>query len=195
MSTPPESNELSHKIARLVQERGWNQEDFANIARLNRHTVRQILAQDGSRRLRNSTVSACARALGVSVNDLRTQPLDKLLPRMSQAAAPIAPDDPFRRLRDRAVQQELLAWIERNPDRSRRLSREDVDELLALQGPDGPLVVFGVDGFVRRMERRRALLQRVHHIAGTEYVDLLEQLVGLIYDRVRPEGETASGER
>ncbi len=181
-------NDLARTIARLVQERGWNQEEFARIARLNRHTVRQILAAEGSRRLRNATVSACARALGLSVNDLRTQPLEKLLPRMSQAAAPIAPDDPWRRLRDRATQPELLAWIERNPDRARRLSREDVDELLALQGPEGPLVVFGVDGFVQRMERRRALLQRVHVIAGTEYVDLLEQLVNLIHDRVRPEG-------
>jgi hypothetical protein len=189
MSTSPDPNELARKIARLVQERGWNQEEFARIARLNRHTIRQILAEDGSRRLRNATVSACARALGLSVNDLRTQPLEKLLPRMSQAAAPIARDDPFRRLCERAVQAELLAWIERNHDRSRRLSLADVDELLALQGPDGPLVVFGVDGFVRRMERRRTLLQRVHHIAGTEYVDLLEQLIDLIYDRVRPEGE------
>jgi len=183
-----DANDLAHKIARLVQERGWNQEEFARIARLNRHTVRQILAE-GDRRLRNATVSACARALGLSVNDLRTQPLEKLLPAMNRAAAPIAPEnDPFRRLRDRATQPELLAWVERNPERARRLSREDVDELLALQGTEGPLVVFGVDGFVQRMERRRALLQRVHAIAGTEYVDLLEQLVGLIYDRVRPEG-------
>ena len=35
--------ELANKIARLVEERGWNQEEFARIARLNRHTVRQIL--------------------------------------------------------------------------------------------------------------------------------------------------------
>ncbi len=55
-----DSAELAAKIARLVQERGWNQEDFATTTRLNRHTVRQILVE-GSRRLRNATVSACAR--------------------------------------------------------------------------------------------------------------------------------------
>ena len=53
------SNDLAHKIARLVEERGWNQEEFARIARLNRHTIRQILVDGGSRRLRNATISAC----------------------------------------------------------------------------------------------------------------------------------------
>ncbi len=44
------NSELAAKIARLVEERGWNQEEFARIARLNRHTVRQILVEGGSRR-------------------------------------------------------------------------------------------------------------------------------------------------
>ena len=35
--------ELAAKIALLAQEKGWNQEDFANIAGLNRQTIRQIL--------------------------------------------------------------------------------------------------------------------------------------------------------
>ena len=77
-------NELALKITRLVEERGWNQEVFARISRLNRHTVRQILAPSGHRRLRNATISACARALGLTVNELRTQPLEKLLPRMAE---------------------------------------------------------------------------------------------------------------
>src|SRR4051812_37307331 len=60
------SLDLASKIARLVMERGWNQEEFARIARLNRHTVRQILVGDGPRRLRNATIGACAHALGVT---------------------------------------------------------------------------------------------------------------------------------
>ena len=52
------STDLAIKIARLVEERGWNQEDFARIAGLNRQTVRQILQQTNDRRLRNATVSA-----------------------------------------------------------------------------------------------------------------------------------------
>ena len=40
MSAPASSDALAAKIARLVEERGWNQEDFARITKLNRQTVR-----------------------------------------------------------------------------------------------------------------------------------------------------------
>ena len=183
--TPPDSNELARKVARLVEERGWNQEEFARITRLNRHTVRQILHPGGSRRLRNATVSACARALGLSVHDLRTQPLGRLLPRMAEGH-PADGEGGLRRLYDQATQPELRAWMERNPDRARGLSEEEIDELLSLQGTGGPLTAFGVEGFVERIERRRRLVQQVHAIAGTEYLDLLEQLVVLLYEKVQP---------
>jgi hypothetical protein len=180
--------DLAAKIARLVEERGWNQEDFARIADLNRHTVRQILLPGGQRRLRNATVSACAKALGLTVNELRTQPLERLLPRMAEGHASGA-EDAVRRMYERATQPELRAWLERNPDRARQLSDEEIEEVLARQGDDGPLVAVGVDVFVRRIERRRKLVQQVHAITGTEYLDLLEQFVGLLYDKVRPARE------
>lgn len=198
------TDELAHKIARLVEERGWNQGDFARIAQLNRHTARQILLQgrrapdadeseedDGAsetRRLRNATISACAKALGLSVNDLRTEPLEKLLPRMTEGASRTegGASTGLRRLYKQATQPELRAWVERNPDRARELTEDEIDELLALQGDAGPLQAFGVEGFVVRLERRRKLFQQIHAIAGTEYLELLEQLVGLLYDKVRP---------
>src|SRR5262249_20201461 len=155
------------------EERGWNQEEFARIARLNRHTVRQILLPGGQRRLRNATIGACAKALGLTVSELRTLPLERLLPRMVEGAA--GPDDPLRRFYDLATQPELRAWLERNPDRARHFTEEERQEILSLQGPEGPLSAFGVDAFVQRLERRRKLLQQVHTIAGTEYLDLLEQ--------------------
>jgi hypothetical protein len=178
-------NDLAHKIARLVQERGWNQEEFARIARLNRHTIRQILVEGGGRRLRNSTIGACANALGLSVSDLREQPLDKLLARVRDAH-PADGEGHLKRLYDRATQPELLAWLERNPDRARQLSGEEIDELLAYQ-ESGTLTAFGVEGFVERLERRRRLIQRLHVVARTEYLDLLEQLVQLLYEKVQPQ--------
>jgi hypothetical protein len=177
--------ELASKIARLVEERGWNQEEFARIARLNRHTARQILLPGGQRRLRNATISACARALGLTVNELRTQPLERLLPRMVDAETG-SPEDSVRRMYEQATQPELRAWMERNPERARGLSEQEIDELLSLQGTGGPLTAFGVDAFVERIERRRRLVQQIHAIAGTEYLDLLEQLVALLYDKVQP---------
>jgi hypothetical protein len=182
-----DSVELASKIARLVQERGWNQEDFKNATRLNRHTIRQILVEGGMRKLRNATIGSCAKALGLSVHDLRTLPLERLLPRMNRQVQELtSQSDSLRRLYEKATQPELLAWIDRNPDRARKLTAEEIEELLAVQGDDGPLVAVGVETFVKRLERRRGLVQKINAIASTEYLDLLEQLIGLIYDKVKP---------
>jgi hypothetical protein len=185
-----DSDDLSVKIKRLVEERGWNQDGFAKITRLNRHTVRQILIPGGERRLRNDTIRKCADALGLTVSELRTQPLEKLLPRMVKGRGG-GPADALRRMHDQATQPELRAWLERNPDRARHFSEEEIDELLSLQGPEGPLTAFGVDAFVQRIERRRKLVQQIHIIAGTEYLDLLEQFVGLLHEKVQPASDRA----
>ncbi len=178
---------LTAKITRLIQERGWNQEDFARIAKLNRHTVRQILHPREGRRLRNATVLACAQALGLTVNELRALPLERLLPRM-RGAAPAESEDKLLRLHEHATQPELMAWLERHPDRARRLTDSQIDQLLAMQGPDGPLARMGVEHVVELLERKRRLHDKVETIAHTEYLTLLEQLVDLIFDKVAPTG-------
>jgi hypothetical protein len=177
---------IAAKIARLVEERGWNNEDLARHAHLNRQTVRQIMeGRQGQRGLRNATVSACARALGLAVSDLRNQPLERLLPRMN-GSSPATADDIVRRFYDQATQPELLAWLDRNPQRAQRLTPAEIDELLSLQGTGGPLTGFGVDRFVELIERKRQLIEKVHAVAGTEYIDLLERLVQLLYEKVQP---------
>ena len=45
---------------------------------------------------------------------------------------------------------------------------------------------FGVQHFVDQIERKRRLIHQVHAIAGTEYVELLEKLVALLYEKVQP---------
>ena len=142
---------LCAKIARLVQERGWNQEQFARYANLNRLTIRSIL-HEPDRKLHNATVQACARALGVSVHDLQTQPLEKLLPRMR---VPIPPTDGLRVLYEHATQPELVEWMKNNPARAGELAPLEIDELLSLQGTGGPLTTEGVEHYVKELERRR----------------------------------------
>jgi hypothetical protein len=178
------SQDLAHKIARLVDERGWNQEDFSRIANLNRQTVHQIL-YDGQRTLRNSTVSACARALGLTVNDLKNLPLERLLPRMHDKV-PAGSDENLAQLYEAATQPELRAWIDRNPERAKQLDADAVDELLSLQGTGGPLTSFGVDHFVNQIQRRRELKSKVDAIAGTEFLEVLEKIVDLMYEKVQP---------
>jgi transcriptional regulator with XRE-family HTH domain len=180
--------DLVAKIALLVKERGWNQEDFARIAGLNRQTARQIMLQLGNRRLRNATIGACAKALGLTVSELCNLPLERLLPRMN--VQPHANgDDKLRHMYEQATQPELLSWMERNPERARQLTDQQIDELLSLQGTGGPLTNYGVEHFVELLERKQKLIQQVHAIAGTEYIGLLEQMVSLVYDKVRPYGD------
>jgi len=178
--------DLATKIARLVEERGWNQEDFARHADLNRQTVRQILQPTGDRRLRNTTVAACARALNLSVSELRHWPLDRLLQRVNPPAAATVEPTTLHRLYEQATQPELMAWLERNRDRAEQLSALEIDELLSVQGTGGPLTSIGVEHHVKQIERKRRLLEQVHTIAGTEYIDLLEKFVELIYEKVQP---------
>src|SRR5262249_41594395 len=114
---------LPRKIRRLVEERGWNQEEFARISQLNRQTVHTIL-HEGNRRLRNATVSACARALNLPVSDLRHLPLERLLPRMRNSHA-YQGNDNLRELYEQATQPELVAWIERNTERAKQLDAQE----------------------------------------------------------------------
>ena len=173
-----EVTDLANKIARLVEERGWNQEDFARISQLNRHTVRTILNSGANRRLRNATVSQCSEALGLTVNELRTLPLERLLPRMHGKR----PFDEalLKMLTGSSTLPELTAWLERNEERAAEFSAEEVDELLEMQNPGGALERLGVEQCVEMLERRRRLLAQVRVIAGTEYLEMLEQIVELV---------------
>lgn len=182
--TTPRGTDLAAKIARLVEERGWNQEDFARIAQLNRHTVREILRNSDGRRLRNATVKQCAEALGLEVNELRELTLERLLPRMHGRQQP--DEEALKLLQERATQPELAMWVQQHPERAAQLSSEEAEELVSIQGPNGPLARIGVAQYVELIERKRRLLQHVGVVAGTEYLCLLEQFVGLLHDKVRP---------
>lgn len=182
---------LCAKIARLVQERGWNQEQFARYAELNRLTVRSLFV-DPARKPHNATVQACARALGVSVHDLLTLPLAALLPRMRE---PLPPTESLRSLYEHASQPELLEWLKNHPERAAQLSAAEIDELLSLQGTGGPLTGQGVEHHVAEIERRRRILEQAAVVAGTEYVELLEQFVKVLYEKVQPYRTRAAGDK
>jgi transcriptional regulator with XRE-family HTH domain len=187
---PYAGRSLAARIARLVEERGWNQEDFARHTQLNRQTVRHILTADGPYRMRNTTIRACARALGLSVSELRARPLDCLLEKMNAEARTSMPAT-VRPSYDRATQPRLLAWLEHHFDRIRDWSAAEREELVSLQGTGGPLTDMGVEHFVELIERKRRLLEKIHAVAGTEHLDLLERLVDALFEKVRPYADRA----
>src|SRR4051794_39751184 len=142
---PPANDgaELANKIAKLVEEKGWNQEVFAAAARLNRHTVRQILQGGPKRRLRNKTVQQCAKALDLTVNELRTLALDRLLLRVQ--GKPPTYEESQKLLEERATLPELVGWVDRNKERAKEMRPDEVQELLEMQAPGGPLAKLGVE--------------------------------------------------
>lgn len=176
------ANGLCDKIAQLASALGWNQQTFARQTNLNRLTVAHIC--DGTnRRLHGSTIEACARAFGIGPLELRTEPFERLLPKV---CPPSSAAEQRRRLFEQAMQPEVRLWMEQHPDRAAALTADELDELMSLQGVGGPLTEFGVAEFVGRLERRRRLVQKVTAVAGTEYVELLESFVELLFEKVQP---------
>jgi transcriptional regulator with XRE-family HTH domain len=179
----PAQGQLSEKIRRLVEERGWNQEELARIAGINRHTARSILGAGPRRKMRSSTLCAIATALNVTVSELRGLPLEALLPRMAEGAA--GGMKALRRRQALAKSPDLQAWLERNPRRASELSLEEVTEAVRLlsEGRCG-----SPEEAVSCVEKRRMVLHMASAVAASEHLDLLEQLVRLLYDKVHPPG-------
>jgi transcriptional regulator with XRE-family HTH domain len=175
---------LPQKIARLVAELGWNQETFATKAGVNRNTARQILTRP-QKNLHNTTLRKCADALGFSVHELVTFPVEQLIRRLRRTRPARTVD--LSGL-DFSQQPKLREWMQHHPDRAALLSDFEIEELLSLQGTGGPLTIAGVEHFVTLIERKRELLKRIEVICGTEYLNLLEQIVELVYHRIQPYG-------
>ena len=177
--------ELSAKIAKLVAEKGWNQEDFARISNLNRHTVRQILQGGPKRNLRNATISQCAEALDLPVHELRTWPIDKLLLKVRGI---VGGDDAILTvLTEQATSPELIAWLDRHPERAAQFHPAEVTQLLEQERPGGELERFGVEHCVGKIEKRRRFLDQAALIADSEYLPMLEPIVNLIAEKIQTE--------
>lgn len=176
---------LSGKIAGLVRERGWSQHEFARRAGLSRQTVREILEQTCRRRLRNRTIYGCARALGMSVAQLREDGNGQV-PQAADAGNPPVFAEDLRY--DMATQPQVKRWLEDQESEAARYTPAEIGELLSMQGTGGPLTAEGLEAALRQLDRKRKLIDRVHVIAGTEYLGLLERLVEWLYERVQPYG-------
>jgi hypothetical protein len=99
---------------------------------------------------------------------------------------PPADEEALKLLYERAALPDLVNWIERNRDRAATLHTDEIQELLEMQAPGGALEKVGVESCVDLIERRRRLVGQVKEVAGTEYLEILEQIVKLMYDKIKP---------
>jgi transcriptional regulator with XRE-family HTH domain len=180
-----QSMALSSKIAALVRERGWSQKEFARRAGLSRQTIREILEQTCRRRLRNRTIFGCARALGMCVSQLCQEDCTPGPSVAEEGLMPMLTED----LRyDLATQPQVKRWLEERKNEAGKYTQAEVTELLSMQGTGGPLTADGLRVALEQLDRKRKLFDRVHVVAGTEYLGLLERLVEWLYERVQPYG-------
>lgn len=91
-----------------------------------------------------------------------------------------------RRQLEAAMQPELIAWLESNPDRAAAFTEEEIDELFSLFGTGGPLTKEGVEHFAAQIERRRQLLDKVRTITASNLAEKFEALVQLFFDLLQP---------
>lgn len=170
---------LGQKIAALVREKGWGQTEFSRQSGLNKLTCRWIL-EGRNATIRNQTVQASAKALGLMVNDLYDRPLEQLIVAIRNG------DETLTRRYEKACQPELLEWMEANAVRAAQMSPDELDKLYSLQGTGGPLTSFGVEHFVQQIERQRQIKDRLDAVLDTEYIDVVETLVNLLWEKVQP---------
>lgn len=85
------------------------------------------------------------------------------------------------------MQPVLCSWLEGNQDRAASLTDAERDELFSLFGVGGPLTEEGVEHFVRMLERRRSLMDKVAILAGCEEsLEFMEQMVGFLMEAAQP---------
>lgn len=185
-SDTPAAAPLADKLARLVLEKGWTQQQFAAAAGLNRLTVRRILERRPSW-LRGDTVKACATALGFTVDEVTHTPLPTLLARLQTPAN--TSNDEYLQQR----QPQLAEWLAANPKHD--LTADEIAEVASIQGVGGQLSEEGVRHFIDRVRRKRVLLRHVEILAGTPYLEMLEELTSLMLAKLTPPAESARSSR
>jgi len=173
-----EATSLQQKIARLISQKGWNQEDFARISRLNRHTVRKIVLGKEFK-LRNSTLESCARAFGLTPDQLTHSPLELLLSKLDTNQTPVQ-QQRYRRLLEGITREELKHWMEKHPDRARMLDSAAIDEILSFQ--KNPSFNQGnLETLILRLERKGRILEKVRHLNHPRHLEVLEHLLDTMH--------------
>ena len=135
--------DLANKIARLVEERGWNQEDFARISQAEP-------AHGPANPSRRAEAAAPERHRQPVRRGTRPHRQRTAQPAARTALAADARQAARRRggaelLYERAALPDLVSWLERNRDRAAELRPDEIQELLDMQAPGGPLEKLGVE--------------------------------------------------
>jgi len=84
------------------------------------------------------------------------------------------------------LQPAIRLWAEEHPLRAAQLTAAERDELLSIFGVGGPLNVQGVDYYVRLIERKRVLHEKLEAVINTELIEEIEPVIERMFAAIQP---------
>jgi transcriptional regulator with XRE-family HTH domain len=160
---------LADNVQRLMAHEGCTVEELARRCALSRATIKGILA--GTQRPQARTLHRLAGGLGVDVDEL------------FQNSATLA-----QRRFDRATNPAVEHFVRRHPQRFEDWLPDDFDELYSQFGTGGALTEEGVAAVAEKIDLKRRVHAQVDLILETAEAQLLEQMVEVLYRRVKIDG-------
>jgi transcriptional regulator with XRE-family HTH domain len=157
--------ELAANLRRLMARSGVTLDALAAASRVDRRTIAAVLR--GKNRPHSRTLHRLAQALGASADEF------------FQDRAVRA-----HRAFDRETNPLVAEVIAEQPELFAGWNEADFDELYSRFGTGGALTRAGAAAAAGRMNRTRAVQEKVALVLETHEADLLEQFVELLYRRV-----------
>lgn len=152
-------------LRRLMTRLGLSIDDVAARARVDRRTIRAILA--GTHRTHARTLHRLATGLGVSPDEFFVDPASLVY-----------------RCFDRATNPVVAEAVEAHPELFRGWTEADFEELHSRFGTGGPLTAEGALAAATAMNRNRTAHEQLAVLLETSQAELIRAILGALYDKL-----------
>jgi transcriptional regulator with XRE-family HTH domain len=159
MSAPFPTN-----LQRLMASTGVSTQGLAKSSGVDERTIRGLLA---GKKPHSRTLHRLAEGLGVSADQFFVEPTQLLYRCFDRATNPVV--------------QEVL---ESRPELFQNWTEADFDELHSRFGAGGALTREGVVESVRRMNRKREIIEKIELLFETGEADILGRIIDLFYEKI-----------
>jgi transcriptional regulator with XRE-family HTH domain len=152
-------------LRRLLAQRGLSLSGLARRARVDRRTIRAVLA--GKARPRADTLKRLAEALNAPVDEFFVEPAQLAYRTFDRHTNPVVDD-----------------VIAARPELFRGWSPADFEELFSRMGTGGPLTFEGAVAAAEHLNQRRDLQEKFALLLESSHAVLLRTIVELLYEQV-----------
>ncbi len=189
--TSTQENYTGNRVRQLRKARGWDQKELAGRAGISRTTL--IALENGKTETpRLATLEQLSAAFKVSVRDLCDSAIAvRQLPTVEFVAKELAglptdEDSEAARHFDQLTNPVVKQVAAESPTLFSGWDEADWNELYSTFGTGGQLTEFGVRQTAAKINQRREILRKLCIVLETEYSDLAEEMIELLYRRTQP---------